>query len=65
MNLNWAWVKPVGNAGYLRESASSIKCTCPVVFDSIEYDIPRHTIENPWIFTSDFEESSGKFTDRY
>ena len=62
MNKNWAWVKPIGDDGWVSDSASSIRCTCPTVFDSIEYDIPRHTIKTPWVFTTDFDESSGIFT---
>ena len=62
MNVNWAWAKPIGDVGYVYDSASSIKCTCAVEFDSIEYDIPEQTLTTPWVFTSDFEESSGRFT---
>ena len=59
MDVNWAWVKPIGDVGYVKDSASSIKCLCIVELESIEYDTPRHS----WILTSDFEESSGEFTD--
>ena len=56
MNVNWAWVKPFGEDGFVRDSASSIRCDCPVEFDFIEYDNPR----NSWVLNTDFDESSGK-----
>ena len=43
--------------GYVgNDNASTITCTCPVEFESIEYDIPRED----WNLDLDF--SSGKFS---